>query len=178
MSVLLHRAWAVVSNPLSFVSLIMPYGMRGWKPTQCRIPLCGLLRMCRQLDGILPQHAIIMALTSIAAVTVSTDTLPLKISPRDGNTSLQFLKEWMAANKDWLDQKLLEHGRPYKASWETCKCCILVALLAHKITSSCMFNDCICYVGAILLQGFDVNEAIDFQEAVLQFSPDLCDTID
>ena len=53
-----------------------------------------------------------MALTSIAAVTVSTDTLPLKISPRDGNTSLQFLKEWMAANKDWLDQKLLEHGRP------------------------------------------------------------------
>ena len=39
-----------------------------------------------------------------------------------------------------------------------------------------MFNDCICYIGAILLQGFDVNEAIDFQEAVLQFSPDLCDT--
>ena len=69
------------------------------------------MRMCRQLDGILP-HAIIMALTSIAAVTVSTDALPLKISPRDGNTSLQFLKEWMAANKDWLDQKLLEHGRP------------------------------------------------------------------
>ncbi len=26
MSVLLHRAWAVVSNPLSFVSLIIPYG--------------------------------------------------------------------------------------------------------------------------------------------------------
>ncbi len=52
---------------------------------------------------------------------------------------------------------------------------VLIALLAHKITSS-LFNDCICYVGAILLQGFDVNEAIDFQEAVLQFSPDLCDT--
>ncbi|XP_064385200.1 dapdiamide synthesis protein DdaC-like isoform X1 [Halichondria panicea] len=112
--------------------------MRGWKPTQCRIPLWPNAHV-QTIRWILPQHAIIMALTSIAAVTVSTDALPLKISPRDGNTSLQFLKEWMAANKDWLDQKLLEHG-------------------------------------AILLQGFDVNEAIDFQEAVLQFSPDLCDT--
>ena len=154
--------------------LIMPYGMRGWKPTQCRIPLWPTAHV--QTIRWDSTTACNMAWTSIAAVTVSTDALPLKISPRDGNTSLQFLKEWMAANKDWLDQKLLEHGRPYTSSWETCKCCILVALLAHKITSSCMFNDCICYIGAILLQGFDVNEAIDFQEAVLQFSPDLCDT--
>lgn len=53
---------------------------------------------------------------SVAAVSVSNDVLPLKIQSKDGNTSIHFLKEWMRANKDWLDQKLLEHGRVYYSS--------------------------------------------------------------
>ncbi len=32
------------------------------------------------------------------------------------------------------------------------------------------------FLGAILFQGFDVKEAIDFQEAIQKFNPDLCDT--
>ncbi len=48
---------------------------------------------------------------SVADVSISNDVLPLKIRPKDGNASLHFLKEWMAANKHWLDQKLLEHGK-------------------------------------------------------------------
>ena len=48
---------------------------------------------------------------SIADVNVSNDVLPLKIRPKNDDTSIHFLKEWMAANKNWLDQKLLEHGK-------------------------------------------------------------------
>ncbi len=72
-----------------------------------------------------------MALTTVTAVTISTDVLPLKISPKDGNTSLQFLKKWMAANKDWLDQKLLEHGIDHCKSASKCiSCCSASSHLA------------------------------------------------
>lgn len=54
----------------------------------------------------------IMALT-VADVTVE-GILPLKIGPKDGNTSTEYLKKWIAVNKEWLDQKLLEHGKHFE----------------------------------------------------------------
>ena len=35
---------------------------------------------------------------------------PLFVQPKDGNNSLEFLKSWTSENREWLDQKLLEHG--------------------------------------------------------------------
>lgn len=38
------------------------------------------------------------------------ESVPLFVRPKDGNSSVEFLKQWAQTNKDWLDQKLLEHG--------------------------------------------------------------------
>ena len=38
------------------------------------------------------------------------ETLPLMIRPVEGNNSPEFLRNWIAKNKQWLDGKLLEHG--------------------------------------------------------------------
>ncbi len=55
-----------------------------------------------------------MATLDLEAVNVLSDSpegpLPLKIRAKGDNNSVVFLKEWVATNKDWLDQKLLEHG--------------------------------------------------------------------
>lgn len=38
------------------------------------------------------------------------ETLPLMVRPEGGNSSVEFLKSWIADNKQWLHQKMLEHG--------------------------------------------------------------------
>lgn len=39
------------------------------------------------------------------------ETLPLMIRPvEENNNSPEFLRNWIAQNKQWLDRKLLEHG--------------------------------------------------------------------
>ena len=53
------------------------------------------------------------ALSSDDVNVLSSDSegpLPLKIWPKGDNNSVEFLKQWIADNKAWLDQKLLEHG--------------------------------------------------------------------
>ena len=43
------------------------------------------------------------------------ETLPLMIRPVEENNSTEFLRNWIAKNKQWLDGKLLEHGaRKYR----------------------------------------------------------------
>ncbi len=55
-----------------------------------------------------------MANLDLEAVSVLSDVtegpLLLKIRAKGSKDSVQFLKAWVATNKDWLDQKLLEHG--------------------------------------------------------------------
>ncbi len=57
-----------------------------------------------------------MTALDLEAVNVLSDStegpldLPLKIRAKGDNNSVVFLKEWVATNKDWLDQKLLEYG--------------------------------------------------------------------
>ena len=38
------------------------------------------------------------------------ESLPLIVRPKDGNSSVEFIKRWVSDNKDWIDEKLLEHG--------------------------------------------------------------------
>ena len=54
-----------------------------------------------------------MAAEDSVCVSIREDgeSVPLFVRPKDGNSSVEFLKEWAQANKDWLDQKLLEHGK-------------------------------------------------------------------
>lgn len=40
------------------------------------------------------------------------ETLPLIIRPQRGNDSVAFLQDWIARNTSWLDQKMLDHGKP------------------------------------------------------------------
>jgi len=48
-----------------------------------------------------------------AGIREDGEPLPLIVKPKDGNDSLAFLKSWVAENGEWIDQKLLEHGRYY-----------------------------------------------------------------
>lgn len=64
--------------------------------------------------------------------------LPLVIRALEGKDSLDYLKTWMAANKSWLEEKMVQHG-------------------------------------AILLKGFNIDSGADFQSAIQQYSPELCD---
>ena len=48
----------------------------------------------------------------VVCVREDGQTLPLMIRPEQGNTSVNFLKTWIAENKQWLDEKLLEYGEP------------------------------------------------------------------
>ena len=41
-----------------------------------------------------------------------SEPLPLIIRPKDGKDSLEFLQAWISRNTRWLDQKILEHGKP------------------------------------------------------------------
>ena len=52
-----------------------------------------------------------MALTPEDVALPNEDVLPLKIHPKGENNSVEFLKRWIADNQEWLDQKLLEHGK-------------------------------------------------------------------
>ena len=36
--------------------------------------------------------------------------LPLVLRALDGKDSLDYLKSWMAANRSWLEEKMVEHG--------------------------------------------------------------------
>ena len=68
-----------------------------------------------------------MATLDLGAVSVLSDSsegpLPLKIRAKGDNNSVGFLKDWVATNKDWLDQKLLEHGNsPSHFSCIICDC--------------------------------------------------------
>ena len=45
-----------------------------------------------------------------ACIREDGETLPLIIRPDDGNNSVAFLKNWIAENKLWLEEKLLTHG--------------------------------------------------------------------
>eukprot|EP00118_Oscarella_pearsei_P000113 m.4243 g.4243 ORF g.4243 m.4243 type:complete len:369 (+) comp10445_c0_seq1:53-1159(+) len=38
------------------------------------------------------------------------ETLPLIITPKDSNTSVEFLEGWIKDNHDWLAEKMQEHG--------------------------------------------------------------------
>ena len=48
-----------------------------------------------------------------AGIREDGESLPLIVRPKDGNDSLMFLKSWVAENKEWLDHKLLEHGKGF-----------------------------------------------------------------
>ena len=52
-----------------------------------------------------------MALTPEDVALPNEDVLPLKIHPKGENNSVEFLKRWITDNQEWLDQKLLEHGK-------------------------------------------------------------------
>ena len=56
-------------------------------------------------------------MAALEAVNVLTrddgEQLPLKIGPRGDKDTVDFLKRWIAENKEWLDQKLLEHGKHF-----------------------------------------------------------------
>lgn len=41
--------------------------------------------------------------------------LPLVIRALEGKNSLDYLKSWMAANKSWLEEKMVQHGEPGSA---------------------------------------------------------------
>ena len=45
-----------------------------------------------------------------ACIREDGQTLPLMIRPEEGNSSVEFLKSWVAENRLWLDDKLLTHG--------------------------------------------------------------------
>ena len=52
-----------------------------------------------------------MALEDVNVLTCDDgEQLPLKIGPRGSKDTVDFLKSWIVENKEWLDQKLLEHG--------------------------------------------------------------------
>lgn len=48
----------------------------------------------------------------VVCIREDGQTLPLMIRPEGGNNSVDFLKSWIAENKQWLNDKLLEHGEP------------------------------------------------------------------
>ena len=41
---------------------------------------------------------------------MSEPTLPLTIRPEGDRNSVDDLKQWIFDHKEWLDEKLLEHG--------------------------------------------------------------------
>ena len=45
-----------------------------------------------------------------AGVREDGEPLPLIVRPKDGKDSFEFLRSWVAENKEWIDRKLLEHG--------------------------------------------------------------------
>lgn len=45
-----------------------------------------------------------------SAIALNGNPLPLFITPKDGNDSVTFLKQWVKSNKSWLEKKVLEHG--------------------------------------------------------------------
>lgn len=53
-------------------------------------------------------HEVEGVCTSIA---LDGNPLPLFITPKDGNDSVYFLKQWVKNNKAWLEKKVLEHGK-------------------------------------------------------------------
>ena len=44
-------------------------------------------------------------------VEISYNGLPLIIKPRQEKESVEYLKSWIASNRDWLKAKLLQHGK-------------------------------------------------------------------
>ena len=62
-----------------------------------------------------------------AGVREDGEPLPLIVRPKDGKDSFEFLKSWVAENKEWIDRKLLEHGELcYKwadLSWDSRRSC-------------------------------------------------------
>ncbi len=46
-----------------------------------------------------------------ASLREDGESAPLFVRPKDGNDSLDFLMTWIGNNKEWIDGKLLEHGR-------------------------------------------------------------------
>ena len=101
------------------------------------------------------------------------ETLPLMVRPVEENNSPEFLRNWIAKNKQWLDGKLLEHGvRKYRFA------CIKINAFVLAYIVWIYENIIIIYffiLGAILFEGFDVKEGIEFQEIVQSFNPDLSD---
>lgn len=47
-------------------------------------------------------------------VEISYNVLPLIIRPRRGQESAEHLKSWVAENKEWLKNKLLQHGTRFR----------------------------------------------------------------
>ena len=45
-----------------------------------------------------------------AGIREDGETLPLVVRPKGGKDSFEFLKSWVAENKEWIDRKLLDHG--------------------------------------------------------------------
>lgn len=46
----------------------------------------------------------------VVCIREDGETLPLIVRPEEGKNSVEFLKNWVAGNKQWLDDKLLKHG--------------------------------------------------------------------
>ena len=63
------------------------------------------------------------------------ESLPLIVRPKDGNSSVEFIKRWVSDNKDWIDEKLLEHGDvQYTRSTYVISCSIACMLSLSYIT--------------------------------------------
>ena len=45
-----------------------------------------------------------------AGIREDGELLPLIVRPKGGKDSFDFLKSWVAENKEWIDRKLLDHG--------------------------------------------------------------------
>lgn len=88
------------------------------------------------------------------------EPLPLFVRPKDDN-SKQFLQRWLDNNKEWLEQKLLEHGTCVPRAW--------IAVMHSDLWR------CYLVTGAVMFRGFDIRCAADFEAAVRRVQPELSD---
>ena len=69
-----------------------------------------------------------------AGVREDGEPLPLIVRPKDGKNSFEFLRSWVAENKEWIDRKLLEHGGLYKWAELSLPQALLVSRTSQTLT--------------------------------------------
>ena len=88
--------------------------MTGW-PGQSYTPTPQLTHLLARYAHALPVASHTEGMADPEGVQVVSGeegkTLPLFIYAKEGNDSVDFLKEWIADNKAWLDAKMLQHGK-------------------------------------------------------------------